>query len=124
VTPTDAPPQRNALAAFRARVRRLPGGWLAWRIMISIVGGAIIVVGIILLPLPGPGWLIIFLGLGLWGTEFEWASRLLHWVRAQVKRWTDWVLTKPRWLQMAIGLALFLFTAAVVVGCWYLLRQF
>ena len=24
---------------------------------------------------PGPGWLFIFIGLGIWGTEFTWARR-------------------------------------------------
>ncbi|MER8160286.1 PGPGW domain-containing protein [Streptomyces sp. NPDC094472] len=27
-----------------------------------------------MLPLPGPGWLVIFAGVSLWGIEFTWVS--------------------------------------------------
>jgi uncharacterized protein (TIGR02611 family) len=89
---------------------------------VSIAGLVVIVVGIILLPLPGPGWLIIFIGLAIWGTEFEWAHRLLAFARRQVGRWTDWILARPRWLQVVCaGLGLILL-AGVAVGAWYLSR--
>ncbi len=48
------------------------------RIGIAVVGGFLVVAGIALLVLPGPGWLIIFLGLGILATEFVWAERLLN----------------------------------------------
>jgi uncharacterized protein (TIGR02611 family) len=41
-----------------------------------IAGGALIVVGIVLIPLPGPGTPLIVAGLAVLGTEFEWAARL------------------------------------------------
>jgi uncharacterized protein (TIGR02611 family) len=121
VTTEDAVRSRGL---YRARdyVRRLPGGALAWRIMISVVGAAVIAVGIVLLPLPGPGWLIIFLGLGLWATEFAWAANLLRWVRARVMSWTHWIMRQPRWLQFAVSALGLAFTVAVTIGCWYLLR--
>ena len=88
-TDPPAPPrEQNTVAALRERVRRLPGGFLAWRIGVTVLGLAIIAVGIVLLPLPGPGWLIIFAGLGLLATEYEWAARLLRYARDEVKRWT------------------------------------
>jgi uncharacterized protein (TIGR02611 family) len=37
----------------------------------------IVIAGIVLLPLPGPGWAIIFLGLAVLATEYAWAHRLL-----------------------------------------------
>lgn len=45
---------------------------------IFVAGIAVIIVGIILLPLPGPGFLVIGLGLLILSTEFEWADRYLH----------------------------------------------
>ena len=42
-----------------------------------MAGCAVVVVGVILLPLPGPGMLVILAGLGILATEFEWADRLL-----------------------------------------------
>jgi len=76
---------------------------------------AIVVGGIILLPLPGPGWLIIFAGLGVLATEYEWARRLLRFARAQVSRWTEWVKRQPRWIQGVVGLVGAAFLAAVFV---------
>jgi uncharacterized protein (TIGR02611 family) len=116
MTHTDTPPETgrvNRVTTFRARVRALPGGWLAWRIGVTVIGVAIIVGGIILLPLPGPGWLIIFAGLGVLSTEYEWAKRLLRFARAQVSRWTDWIKDQPRWMQAVVGVLGLAFLAAV-----------
>ncbi|MBE7187431.1 TIGR02611 family protein [Jatrophihabitans endophyticus] len=103
----------NRLTALRSRVRRLPGGFVAWRIGITVLGVAVIAGGVVLLPLPGPGWLIIFAGLGLLATEYEWAKRLLRFGRAQLARWTDWIKAQPRWVQAGVGLAGLVFLAAV-----------
>ncbi|SOD74217.1 uncharacterized protein (TIGR02611 family) [Jatrophihabitans sp. GAS493] len=110
------------LKRLRRGVRALPGGALAWRIGVGLLGLLIILTGIVLLPLPGPGWVIIFLGLGVWATEFEWASRLLSFAREQVRRWTDWILRQPRVIQLLIGLLGILFLAAVIYGTWRVSR--
>ncbi|MCZ6600953.1 MAG: PGPGW domain-containing protein [Acidobacteria bacterium] len=49
--------------------------------MVLIIGITIILIGIALLVLPGPGTLVIILGLALLGTEFIWARRLLKRVK-------------------------------------------
>jgi len=41
--------------------------------------------GLALVPLPGPGWLIVFLGLGIMATEFAWAERLLDFGRRTLR---------------------------------------
>lgn len=48
------------------------------RIAVAVTGTAIVLVGLVLVPLPGPGWAIVFSGVALLGTEFTWAARLLH----------------------------------------------
>jgi len=45
------------------------------------MGFTIILIGVALLVLPGPGTLVIILGLALLGTEFVWARRLLKRVK-------------------------------------------
>ena len=50
---------------------------LAWRVVATTIGVAIVVLGVVLLPLPGPGWAVIFLGLAVLATEYAWAHRLL-----------------------------------------------
>lgn len=101
-------------------MRALPGGWVAWRIAVTLAGVAVIVVGIVLLPLPGPGWLIIFAGMGILASEYTWASRLLHWMRGYVTRWTRWAGRQSLPVRALIGLA----GLAVVVGAlalsWWL----
>ncbi|MGP4012887.1 TIGR02611 family protein [Streptomyces sp. 4N124] len=57
---------------------------LSWQVGIFAVGLAVVVVGIILLPLPGPGWVIIFGGMAIWATEFVWAQLVLRWTKRKV----------------------------------------
>ena len=112
---------RNRITAFRERARRTRGGFLAWRIAVTVLGVAVIAGGIVLLPLPGPGWVIIFAGLGLLATEYDRASRLLKYARRQVARWTDWVKRQPRWIQVLTGLLGVAFLAGVLYVVYRLL---
>jgi hypothetical protein len=56
----------------------------ARRWIVAVVGATIAALGVALLVLPGPGIVVIALGIGLLGTEFAWARRLLKRVRAQL----------------------------------------
>ena len=49
----------------------------AKRVVKIVAGFTLLLVGIALLVLPGPGWVTIFLGLALLAAEFTWARRLL-----------------------------------------------
>lgn len=110
----------DRLRSLRARVRALPGGWVAWRVADTLVGVGVILIGIVLLPLPGPGWLIIFAGLGILATEYTWAAELLRWARRIFRRWTEWLVAQPPWLQRAVGLLIFAVIVAVVWAAWYI----
>jgi uncharacterized protein (TIGR02611 family) len=76
---------------FRARLKRNPALALAYRIGVGVVGGLIVVAGLALVPLPGPGWLIVFLGLGILATEFAWAERALDFSRRTLRSWLRWL---------------------------------
>jgi len=121
MSPSDAPLRPRVIESMRLRVVRLPGGETSWRVGVAVVGLLIVAGGVVLLPLPGPGWVVIFLGLGLWATEFAWAARLLRSAKAFVRRWTDWVKARPRWVQLLLGALGLAFTAAVSITVWYLL---
>jgi uncharacterized protein (TIGR02611 family) len=84
----------------------------AYRVAVGIVGALIVAVGIVTIPLPGPGWLTVIAGLFVLATEFTWAERLLEFTKRHVKRWTDWVGRQPVWVRVLIALA----TAAFVCG--------
>ena len=47
------------------------------RMAVTVVGVLVVLVGIVLIPLPGPGWAIIFGGLAILATEYVWAQRVL-----------------------------------------------
>ena len=54
--------------------------------VVRVVGGfTLLLVGVALLVLPGPGWLTIFLGLALLATDFVWARRWLDRLKATAK---------------------------------------
>ena len=58
----------------------------AYRVGVGVVGGLIVALGIVTIPLPGPGWLTVIAGLFVLATEFAWAERLLEFTRRHVKR--------------------------------------
>ena len=53
--------------------------------VVFMAGTAIVALGLILLPLPGPGWLIIFLGFAVLATEFATAEKIRAWLVEKVK---------------------------------------
>ena len=46
---------------------------IAKRIAIGIVGGSVLVVGVLMIVLPGPAFVVIPVGLGILSLEFAWA---------------------------------------------------
>jgi uncharacterized protein (TIGR02611 family) len=57
---------------------------LSWQVGVFLIGLAVVVVGVIMLPLPGPGWFVIFAGMAIWATEFVWAQLVLRWTKRKV----------------------------------------
>lgn len=53
----------------------------ARRLVIAVVGVTVLLIGIALLVLPGPAFIVIPLGLAILAIEFAWARRLLKRVR-------------------------------------------
>lgn len=53
----------------------------AKRLVIGVVGSAVLLVGLAMIVLPGPAFIVIPLGLGILATEFEWARNLLKKVK-------------------------------------------
>jgi uncharacterized protein (TIGR02611 family) len=81
----------RALARLRARLDSRPWLRLTYKIVVTAVGVTVVLIGIALLVLPGPGWLLIFLGLGILGTEFPAVRRLTDRLKALVMRvWHAW----------------------------------
>ena len=56
------------------------------RILITVVGGAVLAIGLALIVLPGPAFIVIPLGLAILAIEFAWARRWLHQARELLQR--------------------------------------
>jgi uncharacterized protein (TIGR02611 family) len=104
--------ERVAGTQWRKRIARHRSVDHGYRVGVGIVGGLIVALGIVAIPLPGPGWLIVIAGLVVLATEFLWAERLLEFTRRHVQRWTNWVTSQPLWVRLLVGVA----TAAFVYG--------
>jgi uncharacterized protein (TIGR02611 family) len=64
------------------------------RVLVTIVGVAVVLIGIVLIPLPGPGWAIVFGGLAILATEYVWAKRLLTFSKRKALGVKDTILRK------------------------------
>lgn len=102
---------------WRRKIRSNKHSHLVYRIVVGVVGLIIVVLGLLMVPFPGPGWLVVFLGLAVWATEFEWAQRLLHRARTTLKTWTERLKPQPWWVK---GLVLLVTVVAVAAIFWLL----
>ncbi|MDQ2706395.1 MAG: TIGR02611 family protein [Actinomycetota bacterium] len=100
---------------------RLDGRPLLRRVFklgVAVFGTAVLIVGVILIPYPGPGWLVVFAGLAILATEFAWAGRLLAYARARYDTWFAWLARQRWWVKLLVVAA----TAAIVLPTLWLLN--
>jgi uncharacterized protein (TIGR02611 family) len=90
-------PLRARLISVRRRMQATPAGRATFRILVALLGGVVVVVGLALVPLPGPGWFIVFAGLAIWAIEFVWARHLLRLALRLLHGWRAW-LARRHWL--------------------------
>ena len=73
-------------------MKRLSGIWstenikVARRVVVSVVGATVLLIGIALLILPGPAFIVIPLGLAILASEYAWAR---HWLKKVRQMATD-----------------------------------
>ncbi len=106
---------REPLGGFRQRVRATRTGRLTLQIVVGLIGLIVVAIGIVLIPFPGPGWLIVLAGLAIWAIEFVWAQRLLHFTRARLESWWHWLGRQNIFVRGLAGLIGLLFVGTVVV---------
>jgi len=72
---------------MRSSIKGLVSRWhldnikVVRRVMVSVVGVTVLLIGIALLVLPGPAFVVIPVGLAILATEYAWARRWLRKVR-------------------------------------------
>ena len=79
-TEPESPPEQHLTLSeklARRRERHIQRS-MPYRVAFMVLAFAILIGGIALIPLPGPGWAIVFLGLGMLALEFKWAENLME----------------------------------------------
>ncbi|WP_226963966.1 PGPGW domain-containing protein [Nostocoides sp. F2B08] len=117
--PSDPRYQPEHDFAWRAKIRANAQSYLIYRWIVFFVGLTIVCLGLVLVPLPGPGWFIVILGLLIWASEFERAQQLLDFVKDRLTVWNAWVMTQNWFVRGVLGLLTFAFVLLIV---WAVLR--
>jgi uncharacterized protein (TIGR02611 family) len=106
--------------AWRRRIRGNATTRPVYRAVVFVTGLVLVVGGLALVPLPGPGWLIVILGIAVWASEFEPASRLLDFVKEKVRAWEKWLVVQAWWVKVLVAVG----TALVVATALWLTMRF
>ena len=72
----------------------------AKRLIIIVVGFTVLLLGVVMILLPGPAFIMIPLGLGILATEFVWARTLLNKFKEKLGR-----ITKTNFTRLLVDLA-------------------
>ena len=56
------------------------------KVVVAVIGTTILLIGLALIVLPGPAFIVIPIGLGILATEFVWARRAIRRGRIFVKK--------------------------------------
>ena len=100
---------------LRERIRARRTSRAVYRFVVALLGVAITLGGLLPVPLPGPGWLIVFAGSALLATEFDPARRVLEFARRAVLGWTAWLARQGVAARAGLGLGAL---ACVAAGLW------
>ena len=84
------------------------------------VGSLLLMLGIVAIPYPGPGWLIVFAALAILARDFEWAQRALDYTKSKYDAWQVWLKKQPLIVKAIIWTA----TALIVIATIYLLNGY
>lgn len=105
-------PRRRLLDGVRERRERHLERNRLLRIGFALFGFLVVLAGLAMLVLPGPGLLVIALGLGILALEFAWAERLLERTVDRMEDAANTVKRASRTQQLLLAAA----TAAAAVG--------
>jgi uncharacterized protein (TIGR02611 family) len=106
--------RRHRIRTTLDLIRANPTGRIALRVFVAITGAIVVAIGVALIPLPGPGWLMVIGGIGIWAIEFHWARRLLAFTRRNVQAWTRWVGRQSWPVRILLGAVGLVFVSVVV----------
>ncbi|MEW9548964.1 TIGR02611 family protein [Nonomuraea sp. NPDC050783] len=111
---SDMPGRRGGLQGRLDGIRATRTGALTLKIVIGVIGTVMVVGGLIMVPFPGPGWLVVFAGLAVLATEFHWAHRVLEFGKRTLHAWTQWY-KRQGWTVRILVLVVTVAAAAAIV---------
>lgn len=109
------------LERWRLRIAKNKPLEAVYRVVVLVVGLAIVLAGLAMLVFPGPGWAAIILGLLVLATEYRWAERLLD----PIQRFVRWLARRAKDPAARAENIVFSLVVAVVTALalwWYLAR--
>ncbi|BCB95465.1 hypothetical protein JZK55_03870 [Dissulfurispira thermophila] len=56
------------------------------KVIIGVIGFTVLLIGVAMIVLPGPAFVVIPLGLGILATEFVWARKLLIKIKTKIRK--------------------------------------
>ncbi len=116
----SAPPSvAQRMKALRERIRSRRSLDTAWRMLVFTLGLTLLLAGVLMLVIPGPGWATIILGLVVLASEFTWATRVLDPVKEAARRASEAALD-PRRRRRNLILGAIAGIAIGVATWWYL----
>ena len=85
--------------------------------MYALLGWSVLLLGLVMIPYPGPGLVVTFVGLSILAREFYWARRVYDVGHMKYRDWLSWITRQSLFVRLAFG-ALSVLT--VVVTLWLL----
>ena len=107
--------RQDLLERLRNRRERHAERGKLYRTGFAIAGFLVLVLGIVLVPLPGPGLLVVAVGLAMLALEFRWAERMLERAVRRLDAATD-VAKRATPIQRALGVVVLLLGAATTLA--------
>jgi uncharacterized protein (TIGR02611 family) len=88
------------------------------RAAVVLAGFVVVLAGLAMIPLPGPGLLVVAVGLAVLALEFVWAERLLERTIDRMAKTSETVKRATRAQQVLLGLLGVLVAAAAVTAAY------
>jgi uncharacterized protein (TIGR02611 family) len=116
--PPEAP-LHPVIQRLRARRDRHLARGRLYRVVFAVAGFTVLVIGLAMLVLPGPGIPVMIIGLTLLALEFAWAERMLERAIDRMERARQSAVEATRWQKVFAGLAVATAIAAAVIAVLY-----
>jgi len=87
---------------YREETREEARRGVVTRLLRMTAGSLVTIIGVIMMPLPGPGLLIVAVGLGILSRDVAWADRLLQIVRKRLPSDSDGRLPRSSIVTMVV----------------------